>query len=261
MFRKPSNFANGNTRDRQGRLVTCEHGGRRVTRTEYDGTITVLADSFEGKRLNSPNDVVVKSDGSMWFTDPPSASSATTKATAPSRSCRSNVYRFDPRTGKLTVVDGGHRRPERARFSPDERRLYRGRSGAVAARDPRLRRGRRRHARSPTGACSSTRGPARRTACAATSDGNLWCGWGMGEPELDGVVDVQPEGKPIGRIRLPERCANLCFGGAQAQPAVHGGEPVGLLALREHAGRGLLVKPCRYPELPTFHNGGSPSQY
>src|SRR6266851_2712328 len=70
VFRKPSNFANGNTRDRQGRLVTCEHGGRRVVRTEYDGSITVLMDSFDGKRLNSPNDVVVKSDGSIWFTDP-----------------------------------------------------------------------------------------------------------------------------------------------------------------------------------------------
>jgi len=88
VYRKPANHANGNTRDRQGRLVTCEHEGRRVTRTEYDGSITVILDRFDGKRLNSPNDVVVKSDGSIWFTDPPSESSAITKANRRRRNCR-----------------------------------------------------------------------------------------------------------------------------------------------------------------------------
>jgi gluconolactonase len=88
VYRKPSNYSNGNTRDRQGRLVTCEHDARRVTRTEYDGTITVLIDKFDGKPLNSPNDIVVKSDGSIWFTDPTPASLETTKVTLPSRSCR-----------------------------------------------------------------------------------------------------------------------------------------------------------------------------
>ena len=102
VFRKSSNNANGNTRDRQGRLVTCEHRGRRVTRTEYDGSITVLADSIKGKRLNSPNDVVVKSDGSVWFTDPVSASWAITKARSTSRSCRTST--LDGQTGELTIV-------------------------------------------------------------------------------------------------------------------------------------------------------------
>ena len=100
IFRKPSNYANGNTRDRQGRLVTCEHGGRRVVRTEYDGSITVLTDSFEGKRLNSPNDVVVKSDGSIWFTDPPFGLLGNYEGYKAEPELDMNVYRIDAATGK-----------------------------------------------------------------------------------------------------------------------------------------------------------------
>ncbi len=124
-FRRPSNFANGNTRDREGRLISCEHGGRRVTRTEFDGSITVLADRYEGKRLNSPNDAVVKSDGSIWFTDPPYGllnDYEGHKGESEIGAC--NVYRLDPKDGSLKVVADDFVRPNGICFSPDESRLY-----------------------------------------------------------------------------------------------------------------------------------------
>src|ERR1700694_1778749 len=177
VYRKPSNFANGNTRDRQGRLVTCEHGGRRVTRTEYDGSITVLMDSFNGKRLNSPNDVVVKSDGSIWFTDPIFGLLGNYEGYKAEPELDMNVYRIDGQTGKASVVAEGILGPNGLCFSPDEKILD-------------LTDGLR-----------------------SDIDGNLWCGWGMGDAELDGVVVFAPDGVMIGRIALPERCANVCFGG------------------------------------------------
>ncbi len=106
IYRRPSDFANRHTRDRQGRLITCEHGGRRVTRTEYDGRITVIADSYQGKRLNSPNDVVVKSDGSIWFTDPPFGILGDYEGHRAEPEIGQNVFRFDPGTGELTSVAG-----------------------------------------------------------------------------------------------------------------------------------------------------------
>ncbi len=106
VYRKPSNNANGNTRDRQGRLVTCEHDARRITRTEYDGTITVLIDKFEGKPLNSPNDIVVKSDGSIWFTDPPFGILGNYEGHVAQPELPTNVYRLDPQSGRATVVVG-----------------------------------------------------------------------------------------------------------------------------------------------------------
>jgi gluconolactonase len=120
VFRKPSHFSNGNTRDRQGRLVTCEHDSRRVTRTEYDGTVSVLVDSFEHKRLNSPNDVVVKSDDSVWFTDPPFGVLGNYEGHTAPVELPTNVYRLDPRTGKATVATGDIPRPNGLCFSPDE---------------------------------------------------------------------------------------------------------------------------------------------
>src|SRR5712692_8486308 len=123
-FRKPSNYANGNTRDRQGRLVTCEHGGRRVTRTEYDGSITVLIDSFDGKRLNSPNDVVVKSDGSVWFTDPTFGLLGNYEGYKADPEIDANVYRLDGATGKASIVAEGVLGPNGLCFSPDEKILY-----------------------------------------------------------------------------------------------------------------------------------------
>ena len=212
-FRRPSNNANGNTRDRQGRLVTCEHLGRRVTRTEYDGTITVLADGFDGRKLNSPNDVVVKSDGSVWFTDPPFGITGNYEGRKAEPELPGNVYRIDAETGALAVVAEDIKGPNGLCFSPDEAILYLVESRAVPNRlivaydvvDGGLRIANRR--------VLIDAGPGTPDGLRVDVDGNLWCGWGMGSEELDGVMIFNPDGKPIGRIALPERCANLCFGG------------------------------------------------
>jgi len=210
VFRKPSNNANGNTRDRQGRLVTCEHDARRVTRTEYDGSITVLIDRFEGKPLNSPNDVVVKSDDSIWFTDPPFGILGNYEGHKAEIELPTNVYRIDGRTGKATVVAGEINRPNGLCFSPDEKRMYIVESGPprkifafdVVADGTRLAKGKV-HIDPGEGTPDGFR---------CDADGNLWAGWGM-TPELNGVRIFSPAGEPIGHIRLPERAANLCFGG------------------------------------------------
>jgi gluconolactonase len=214
VFRKPSSYANGNTRDRQGRLVTCEHGGRRVTRTEYDGSITVMLDRYDGKRLNSPNDVVVKSDGSIWFTDPPFGIAGHYEGEAASPELPQNVYRIDAATGRASVVAGDLRGPNGLAFSPDESKLYLVESRAVPNRLIRV------YDVMGGDKLANDRvfvdaGPGTPDGFRCDVDGNLWCGWGMGTVELDGVVVYSAEGKLIGRIRLPERCANLCFGGAK----------------------------------------------
>ena len=209
VFRRPANNANGNTRDRQGRLVTCEHGARRVTRTEYDGSITVLADRFHGKRLNSPNDVVVRSDGSIWFTDPDFGIGGFYEGEKAQPELPTNVYRIDGQTGALTIATGDVGRPNGLAFSPDERILY----VVECAVTPRrlvafdVTAGGLANRRSFIDAGEGTPDGLR-----VDTDGNLWCGWGMTE-SLDGVMVFNPAGAPIGRIRLPERCANLCFGG------------------------------------------------
>ena len=212
VFRKPSNFANGNTRDRQGRLVTCEHGGRRVSRTEYDGTITVIADHYQGKPLSSPNDVVVKSDGSVWFTDPPFGLLGYYEGYPAKQELPTNVYRVDGATGELTVVADDVNCPNGLAFSPDESILYviesRSTPRNILACDV-VDRGRRIANRRTLLAA----GPGTPDGMRCDVDGNLWCGWGMGDPALDGVAIFNPDGRLIGRIDLPERCANLCFGG------------------------------------------------
>src|SRR5579864_8602648 len=124
VFRAPSNYSNGNTRDRQGRLITCEHDARRVTRTELDGRITVLLDRFDGKPLNSPNDVVVKSDDSIWFTDPPFGILGNYEGHTAEVELPTNVYRIDGGTGKAAVVAGEINRPNGLCFSPDEKKMY-----------------------------------------------------------------------------------------------------------------------------------------
>ena len=210
VFRKPSNFANGNTRDRQGRLITCEHGGRRVVRTEYDGTLTTIAERFEGKRLNSPNDVVVKSDGSIWFTDPPFGLLGYYEGYLAEQESPMNVYRVDGATGEMTVVEGGVNRPNGLCFSPDESILYLVESSAPRnlyaydVVDGKRLTNRRKHIECGDGTPDGMR---------CDADGNLWMGWGMGDAAHDGVNIYNPEGRLIGRINLPERCANLCFGG------------------------------------------------
>ena len=235
VFRENANYANGNTRDRQGRLVTCEHSVvRRVTRTEQNGRITVLADSFEGKRLNAPNDVVVKSDDSIWFTDPLFGISGEWEGSrATPEQATTNVYRIGI-DGKVTAMITDLLNPNGLAFSPDEKKLYvvewRGTpnrsiwSWDVAA-DGSLSGKTKLVDAVGAGALDGFR---------VDRDGNLWCGWGsngalqaeptdvggrkvyqlQGKPEdLDGVMVFNPQGKAIAHIRLPERCANLTFGG------------------------------------------------
>jgi len=214
-FRRPSGFANGNTRDRQGRLVTCEHGNRRVSRTEHDGTITTLIDRFEGRRLNSPNDVVVSRDGAVWFTDPAFGLLSDYEGERAEQELPLNLYRLDPATGQAAVMDGEVEAPNGLAFSPDESILYvvecRSNPRRILAYDVVAK------------GTDAVRLANRRTLIDAGAgtpdgfrvdeDGNLWCGWGMGTAELDGVRVFNPAGEPIGHIHLPERCANLCFGG------------------------------------------------
>jgi gluconolactonase len=212
VFREPSDHANGNTRDRQGRLVTCEHSGRRVTRTEYDGAITVICDNYDGKKLNSPNDVVVKSDGSIWFTDPAFGITGYYQGRAAPPELPMNVYRVDGQSGRATVVADDVIGPNGLAFSPDEKILY-----VIASRaEPRefvaydvSGDGMRLTNRRVFIKCQPGETP---DGFRVDVDGNLWCGWGM-TPEFDGVRVFNREGQPIGHISLPERCANVCFGG------------------------------------------------
>ena len=211
VYRQPSNYANGNTRDRQGRLVTAEHG-RRVTRTEYDGRVTVLCDRFEGKRLSSPNDVVVKSDGSIWFTDMTAGIDGNWNGEIGEQELPQRVYRIDGKSGQAAVVtDGLIKRPNGLAFSPDEKKLY------VIESQPLERAiyvfdvdGAKLSGGKVLIKCTKEETP---DGFRVDKDGNLWCGWGMGSAELDGVRIFNPQGAPIGHIQLPERCANVCFGG------------------------------------------------
>ena len=214
MFREPSNNANGNTRDRQGRLVTCEHDTRRVTRTEHDGTVTVLIDKFDGKPLNSPNDIVVKSDDSIWFTDPPFGILGNYEGHTATPELPTNVYgSIQDRPG-----DRGRRRHQQAQrtrllarrvedvhrrggVTPRVIRVY-----DVTDNGTKLANGRTFITAEPGGTPDGFR---------VDVDGNLWCGWGMGNEKQDGVKIFDPTGKPIGFIALPERCANVCFGGVK----------------------------------------------
>ena len=212
IYRRPSNFANGNTRDRQGRLVTCEHDTRRVTRTEYDGSISVLIDKFDGKPLNSPNDIVVKSDGSIWFTDPPPGILGNYEGHVATQELPTNVYRLDPKGGRATVVAGDINRPNGLAFSPDEKKLYIVEAGVnprvirvYDVNDDQLTNGRAFITAEPGGTPDGFR---------CDVEGNLWCGWGTG-PDINGVAVFNPDGKRIGAISLPERAANVCFGGVK----------------------------------------------
>jgi gluconolactonase len=211
-YRRPSNFANGHTRDRQGRLISCEHGSRSITRTEHGGSITTLMTHFDGKRLNSPNDVVVKGDGSIWFTDPTFGILTHYEGHKAAPELPMNVYRLDPDTGRATVVADDILGPNGLCFSPDETVLYIVESRGVPTRKLLA------YDVSADGKLSGKRvhvdcGPGTADGIRCDTDGNLWCGWGMGSAELDGVVVFAPDGKMIGRIALPERCANVCFGG------------------------------------------------
>jgi gluconolactonase len=211
VFRTPSNFSNGNTRDRQGRLITCEHRERRVTRTEPSGEITVIADRYQGKRLNSPNDVVVKSDGSIWFTDPSYGISAEYeggKVESEIGSC--NVYRVDPADGTVSLVADDFSRPNGLAFSPDESILYIADSGFWP--DPNGPHHIRAFKVEDRGRLASGRifadvSPGIPDGMRIDTDGNVWTSAG------DGVHCLAADGTLLGKIRVPEIVANLCFGG------------------------------------------------
>jgi gluconolactonase len=208
-FRQPSNFSNGHTRDRQGRLVSCEHGGRRVTRTEPDGRITVLADSHAGKRLNSPNDVVVKSDGSIWFTDPTYGilSDYEGYRAAPEQDAR-HVFRLDP-AGTLAPVVSDFAQPNGLCFSPDESLLYIADSGAShdPGVPPIIRRFRVTDRGLTGGEVFATLDAGLPDGIRCDMNGNVWSSAG------DGVHIFAPDGTLLGKILVPQRVSNLTFGG------------------------------------------------
>lgn len=209
-YREPSNFANGQTRDRQGRLVTCEHGTRRVTRTEWDGSITVIADAYEGKRLNSPNDVVVKSDGSIWFSDPHYGIMTDYEGFKSEQEIPCYVYKVDPTTGAIDAVVTDFQCPNGLAFSPDESRLYVADTGTMFAEDA------VQHIRSfnvsDDGALSGGDvfhkiEPGCADGFRVDTDGNIW------SSAADGIHCISAEGNLVGKIIVPELVSNVCFGG------------------------------------------------
>ena len=218
VFRAPADNANGHTRDRQGRLVSCEHLTRRITRTEYDGKITVLADRFDGKRLNSPHDIVCAKDGAIWFTDPSFGIASDWEGDRAAQELPHAVYRL-PADGPLQRVLDDLKAPNGLAFSPDESELYVIESRAEPHRKLWAYRvgahGALTHKRLVIDASDG----GALDGMAVDTQGHLWCGYGSNgrvpSAGLDGVRVYEATGKVLGHIHLPERCANVCFGGAK----------------------------------------------
>jgi len=214
VFRNPAGNSNGNTFDFEGRQLSCEHGGRRVVRYEPNGTITVIADKFEGKRLNSPNDVVVHPDGGIWFTDPPYGINGNYEGFKSDKEVKEAVYRADPKTGQLAKITDEVVGPNGICFSPDYKKVYVADTGA-GARVMKV------WDVDATGKTASngklfvkldipgTGNPSAADGMRCDTDGNIWAG------ARPGVQVITPAGERIGMIRLPETCANVCFGGAK----------------------------------------------
>ena len=208
-LRNPAGYPDGNTRDRQGRLISCELGSRTLTRTEHDGRVTVLASSYEGVQLTGPNDVVVKSDGSIWFSDNGAGIRGNYLGDRAVPGLPYRVYRLDPATGAMAIAVGDMQRPNGLAFSPDETRLY-----VVDTPDgPRTT-----HVydivdgKAVNGRLFFDDSPGYADGIRVDTDGNVWAAM-SGGPGYDGVAVFAPDATLLGRILLPERCANLCFGG------------------------------------------------
>jgi gluconolactonase len=211
VFRNPSGYSNGNTFDFEGRQLSCEHGNRRVARYEPNGTVTVIADKFQGKRLNSPNDIVVHPDGSIWFTDPTYGINGNYEGFKADKELKEAVYRVDPKTGQMDKLYDEMNGPNGICFSPDYKKVYvcdtgTGREIRVWDVDGKtIRNGKRFVQLSVPGSGA----PAAADGIRCDVDGNVWAG------ALPGVQVITPSGEPIGIIRLPENCANVCFGGTK----------------------------------------------
>lgn len=209
IFRAPSNFANGHIRDRQGRLVSCEHGKRRVTRTEHDGQITVIADRYDGKPLNSPNDVIVKSDGTIWFSDPHYGIMSDYEGYKARQENPCVVYCFYPETETLTPVVTDMNCPNGLAFSPDESLLYVADTGRMFESDPQHIRVYPVSKNNSVGAGADFHSIDRGACDGFRVDvhGNLW------SSASDGVHCISPQGQVLGKILVPELVSNVCFGG------------------------------------------------
>lgn len=222
-FRNPAGYSNGNTFDQEGRQISCEHGNRRVVRYEYNGKTTVLADTFGGKKLNAPNDVVVSPDGAVWFTDPGYGSLGDYEGNKGPLELKEAVYRIDSKSGKVTKVTDELFKPNGLCFSPDFKLLYIADTGASHYKEaPRnikvfdvdggkLSNGREFISMEMELGGKKVAGFA--DGIRADTDGNVWVGAGWVGPGYDGVHIFNPQGKRIGLIKLPEICGNLCFGG------------------------------------------------
>jgi gluconolactonase len=210
-FRNPSGNSNGNTFDYEGRQLSCEHGGRRVVRYEPNGTVTVIADTFQGKRLNSPNDIVVHPDGGIWFTDPMYGIRGNYEGFRADSEIKEAVYRVDGKTGQIEKVTDQPAQPNGLCFSPDYQKLYVADTGAprdITIWDvdgKALRNGKRFVVLDIPG----TGAPSAADGIRCDVDGNIWAG------ARPGVQVIAPNGDRIGMNRMPETCANLCFGGAK----------------------------------------------
>jgi gluconolactonase len=220
VFQTESDYANGHTRDNHGRLVACEHDTRRVTRREYDGSWTVLADSYEGKRLSAPNDAAVHADGSVWFTDPGYGILWPYEGHLATPELPTRVYRVDGRTGVLSAVaEGPMHRPNGICFSPDYQKVYVVDSGASDGPDYAANIIEFDVTADGTGATEprvfADFAPGFTDGIRSDTEGNLWCSWGWGGPDTNGVRVHSPDGTLLAILHTPEVIGNLCFGGTK----------------------------------------------
>jgi gluconolactonase len=221
VYRQPSMNSNGNTIDREGRLLTCEHSGRRITRTELNGSLTVIADKYQGKKLNAPNDLVVASNGTIWFTDPGYGIKGDYEGLKePFEQDKRNVFRVDPKSGDIKVVADDFVMPNGIALSPDEKKLYvidtgltegEGNPAWIRVFDIDADAGKLSNGK----VFAKDFAPGFTDGMRVDTDGNVWCSMGWGDPKEDGVRCYNPEGLLIGKIHIPETVANLCFGGQQ----------------------------------------------